>query len=411
MRLFPLGGGTLGFGSLKPAVPNASFFTTAVVTTLLCLDLFLVPLVECRAKPEKPDLYKVLGVDKTASIKEIKKAYRALSAKTHPDKCKDPDANEKFIAISEAYQNLLDPKKREIYDKYGHEGLEREARGGFTDAYDLFRQFGSGGFSFFGGHGFGNFQRKAASTIVPLFVTLEELFDGAELEVEVSKQIMCFKCEGSGAKSKEDIKDCGKCRGQGFIVRLQRLGMGIVQQMQEECPDCHRKGKVIKNVCPHCKGKKVVHGIEEVVIDLPKSAPDSYQIPVENGGDYIPDYAPGDLKFIVNVQPHNYFSRNGNNLYARMILSLDEALNGFSKPIKHLDGNNVVVERNRTTQPGFTLTIPGKGMPIFGSDSYEFGNLYVTFDVILPEKKADDEKGSTKSKDDTSAKSEQRIDL
>ncbi|KAJ3300748.1 DnaJ- protein scj1 [Borealophlyctis nickersoniae] len=304
------------------------------------------------------DYYRILGVDRSASKREIKKAYKDLSKKYHPDKNPgDKAAEEKFIELATAYQVLSDDDQRRTYDQYGEEGLKNAHQ-----------------------------ERKGPEINMDLQVTLEELFLGDSIEaspVEINKQIICPVCRGSGAKRAEDVTTCHVCGGNGVKVVRQMLGPGIYQQMQTTCDACGGRGKVIKSKCSACAGHKVKRGSHQFTVTVERGMSDGQRIVFEQEGDESPDITPGDVVFIVRTVPHPVFTRKGSNLYMKEVLTLKEALLGFQKVVKHLDGKDLTISRDGVTQPGFVQTIKGQGMPTHEFPS-ERGDLYVEYSVVFP---------------------------
>ena len=350
---------------------------------ILILLLFLIT-IQCATEK---DYYKILNVSKTASSGEIKKAYKKLSLEYHPDKNKDPKANEIFMNVAEAYEVLSDPEKRSTYDKFGIEGLKKGDRADFTNPFDMFFQWSAG----FGGSGNRNAKRKAPSTVLPLIVSLETVYQGKSVNIEFNKQVICYKCDGSGAKDADDVVTCTKCNGRGVVVQMRELGGGFIfQQVQTNCDQCNGKGKVSKSVCSFCKGKRVVSGNNELTVDIDKGVPEGHRIVLEEESEQSPDFVPGDLELIVTTSLHPVYKRDGNNLYAQVVLTLIEAMTGFKREMVHLDGSKFVLSGGnskgkwKVVQPGQVETVPGKGMPIhekYGS----FGDLFVEYQVVLPE--------------------------
>ncbi|GES72964.1 DnaJ-domain-containing protein [Rhizophagus clarus] len=295
------------------------------------------------------DYYSILGVSQSASSREIKKKYKLLSKKYHPDKNPgDKEAEQKFVQLAEAYEVLSDDEKRQIYDKYGEEGLKQQSQGGFHNPFDIFA-------SFFGHQS--QSERQGPSTVMELEVELKELYLGTQVEVDVSKQVICGQCRGTGAEKPEDVITCNACGGRGMKVVKQQLGPGIFQQFHSTCDTCGGKGKIIKSKCPVCNGKKVQRGNEQLTIIVEKGQFDDGKIVFEKEGDESPDTIPGDIIFQVKTIPDPIFERKGNNLYTKQTISLIDALTGFEKNITHLDGRNVLLKRDGVTQPGFVQAI------------------------------------------------------
>ncbi|OZJ04624.1 hypothetical protein BZG36_02062 [Bifiguratus adelaidae] len=328
------------------------------------------------------DYYKILDVSRNASSREIKKAYKALSKKYHPDKNPgDKEAEQKFVELAEAYEVLNDEEKRRIYDQYGEEGLKQGGgQQGFHNPFDIFAQFFGGG-----GH-FGHQERKGKDLQLALEVTLEDLYSGTTIEIDVSKQVICDHCRGTGAEDPDDIETCPTCQGRGVKVIRHQLAPGMIQQVQTTCDACGGKGKVIKHQCSVCKGKKVRRGNEQLTLVVEKGMSDGHHVIFERESDEHPDYVPGDIIFTLTTLPHERFVREGNNLYTKETITLIEALTGFTKTIPQLDNSTITLYRDRgeVTQPGFVQRIPGAGMPHhqYSSDK---GDLFVEYSVVLPE--------------------------
>lgn len=363
----------------------------AAFVVLAVLPAFVTQSANAEIPEIADDYYELLSVSRDAGAPKIRKAYRKLAKQWHPDRNQgNPDAEKMFQAIAEAYEVLSDDEKRQIYDQHGKEGLKEGGgnRGGGSPFGDMFGNF-------FGGGGRGNQQKKGENVNIDLQVSLKELYNGASIDIELSKQVVCSKCRGSGAKSAKDVKKCKRCKGKGIILVQHQLGPGFVQQMQQECDVCNGKGKIVKSRCPVCSGKKVIHGTDDIVIEIERGMPDGHRVTFPRAGDQSSDIdeAPGDVIYTLRTQPHARFKRRGNDLYMSQPLTLKEALVGFKKSFKHLDGHSVELKRNKITQPNFVLKVAKEGMPHheFGSDK---GDLYVTFTVIIPTKLSADQTGS-----------------
>jgi len=248
----------------------------AFILFLLCLESFFVIVAS------NSDYYKILGVHKDATPKQIKKAYRDLSLKWHPDK--NPDnkevAEQKFMEISNAYEILSNPDKKKIYDQYGEEGLKNSGSDNsfsFKSPFDIF--FEQGGFSFGGNNNERNKQQnRGPDLVIPLEVSLKDLYLGKAYQVSHKRQVLCSKCRGSGAEHEHSIEKCSICKGSGTRVVTQQLGPGFITQTQTTCTHCGGKGHIIKSVCPHCKGKKVESGEETLIIRVEPGMTDGHHI-------------------------------------------------------------------------------------------------------------------------------------
>jgi len=348
--------------------------------------LFTLLLSFCICVYAGRDFYNILGISRDASTRVIKKAYRELALKYHPDK--NPANKEKYIEIQNAYEILSDDDKKRIYDQSGEEGLTQQNRGG-----------GGGGspFDFFFGNMFGQQQQrgsnekaKGSSITIPLEVGLDDLYNGKTITVGYKKQVLCPKCGGSGAKNANDVSTCPDCRGSGTKVVTQQLGPGFVTQTQRTCDRCSGKGKIVKSQCPFCKGTKVSTDDDFFVIQVEEGMPNGHQIVFENQADENPEETPGDVIFKIETLPHATFTRDGDSLKTTMRISLLEALVGFSKNLTQLDGKQVLVSKKDITKPSEVLKMVGNGMPkLGGSDN---GDLFVTFLYSMPKTLTDSQK-------------------
>jgi len=356
---------------------------------LLFLALFV--LLNSLIASAGKDYYSILGLSRDADIRQIKKAYRELSLKYHPDK--NPDAKDKFVDISDAYDVLADEDKRRIYDQFGEEGLKQGGGHQARNPFDIFSSFG------FGGGGFQQQapqERKGPSVEIPLEVTLKDIYLGKEYRVAHKKQVLCPKCRGTGAKDANDVQTCPDCRGSGTKVITQQLGPGFVTQTQTTCTRCNGKGRISKSTCPSCGGKKVAIGEDTLTVVLERGMADGAVITFESEADEHPDENPGDVHFRVATAPHKRFVRQGDNLHMKMTISLLEALVGFTKTFKHLDGHEVEVKQDAVTKPGEVIRISGEGMPLH-SDPSSFGELFIEFSLRMPESLTEQQKEGFRS--------------
>ena len=360
---------------------------------LLCL----LPLIALCAE----DYYQLLGLSKDADDRQIKKAYRNLSKKYHPDKNPDNDtAHQKFVEVAEAYDVLIDPEVRKIYDKYGHEGVKQHKQGGqrgggMHDPFDLFSRFFGGG-----GH-FGRGQRRGQNMERIYHAPLRDFYNGATHEFTIEKQVICEACEGSG--SEDGVRDtCHKCNGQGMVVQKHMLAPGIFQQMQMQCDVCGGRGSTIKHRCKVCGGNRVVKGEEKYELHIEKGMPRGVRVTYENEGDESPDWEAGDLVVhLAEKEPElgreekektdgTFFRRKDRNLFWREVLSLREAwMGGWTRNLTHLDGHIVPLSRQRgeVVQPGTVEVVLNEGMPVWRheGDDPAFGALHVEYVVVLPD--------------------------
>eukprot|EP00823_Brevimastigomonas_motovehiculus_P005510 TRINITY_DN4074_c0_g1_i1.p1 TRINITY_DN4074_c0_g1~~TRINITY_DN4074_c0_g1_i1.p1 ORF type:complete len:369 (-),score=68.37 TRINITY_DN4074_c0_g1_i1:168-1274(-) len=356
-----------------------------LLTYLFALSLFFIAV--CAGA----NYYDILGVKRDATADQIKRAYRKLSLKWHPDKNVDnkEEANKKFVEIGNAYEVLSDAEKRRIYDTKGEEGLKQQP-GQHSDPFDLFSHFGD----FFG---FGNARRQSPEDKrgddikMDLFISLEDLYLGKTVEVLVKNQQLCPKCRGSGARSDEDVETCKSCQGKGVRIQMQQIAPGFVQQVQTRCTVCGGTGKIVKHKCPHCKGKKVVNGERILDVFVERGMADGATLDFEGQADEHPDHPAGNLVFKIVTIPHPNFTRKGDDLYYSMHISLLEALVGFKKTIRHLDGHEVVIQKKTITSPGEVLKVESEGMPLHNYSSKN-GNLFVTFTIDFPRTLTEDQR-------------------
>lgn len=310
----------------------------------------------------------------------------------------DETVAQKFVEIAEAYEVLVEPETRKIYDQYGHEGVKQHKQGGGRpqqNPFDLFSRFFGGG-GHFGGQG----QRRGPNMEVKVQVPLRDFYTGAEHEISLEKQAICSACEGSGSEDGKRDR-CGRCNGQGMIIQKAQLAPGIFQQVQMQCDACGGKGTTIQHKCKTCDGSRHVREVETHTLVVDKGMPNGIRINFENEGDESPDYVAGDL--IVNLveqEPRigtdnlertdgTFFRRKGNDLFWRETLSLREAWMGdWTRVLTHLDGHEVRLTRQRgqVVQPGSVETIEGQGMPIYNHEhGPEYGNLNIEYIVVLPD--------------------------
>eukprot|EP01114_Cavostelium_apophysatum_P009705 TRINITY_DN2294_c0_g1_i1.p1 TRINITY_DN2294_c0_g1~~TRINITY_DN2294_c0_g1_i1.p1 ORF type:complete len:372 (+),score=70.59 TRINITY_DN2294_c0_g1_i1:158-1273(+) len=354
------------------------------MTTRLLYSVALLALLYVAYEVEAgKDYYAILGVPRDAPARVIKKAYRELAVKYHPDKTQgDAESEKKYVEIGTAYEVLSDEEKRRVYDQFGEEGLKDGGRGQrFNSPFDIFSQFGFGGGG--GGHAHQHEQKKAPSVEIPLEVTLKDLYLGKTFKIGHKKQILCPKCRGTGAKDANDVQTCNECNGSGTKVFTQQLGPGFMTQTQRTCDKCGGKGKIVKSTCPICKGTKV--GIEDEVITVyvERGMPDGHGIVFEQENDESPEVTPGDVIFKISTTPHKRFVRVGDDIHMKLNISLLEALVGFTKTVRHLDGHEVKIANAGVTKPGEILTINGEGMPHHNFPS-QTGNMYVEVSIKMP---------------------------
>lgn len=349
---------------------------------------------------EKRDYYEVLGVAKSATADDIKKAYRKKAIQYHPDKNPDnKEAEEKFKEAAEAFEVLSNPEKKQRYDQFGHAGVSGAAGGGFggggMSMEDIFSHFGDifGGFGGFGG---GHSSRRAGQRIrkgsdlrVRVKLTLAEIATGVEKKIKVKKYVPCKKCNGNGAKEGTTPDTCTTCNGSGHITRVQQTILGQMQTTAE-CTTCGGDGKIIKNKCPHCNGEGIVREEEIISINIPAGVMHGMQLSVNGKGNAARRGGiSGDLLVVIEEEEHQELIRDDNNLIYNVLLSIPQATLGGAIEVPTVDGK-VKVNIPAGTQPGKVLRLRGKGLPSI--NSYGKGDLLVNIGVYIPENISKEEK-------------------
>ncbi|MBD3750249.1 MAG: molecular chaperone DnaJ [Sphingobacteriales bacterium] len=346
----------------------------------------------------KRDYYDILGVTKGASADEIKKAYRKLAIKYHPDKNPDDKAaEEKFKEAAEAYEVLSNPEKKQRYDQFGHAG----AQGGFGGGYsgggmnmeDIFSQFGDifgggGGSpfeSFFGGGGQssrgGRRVQRGTNLRIKVKLTLEEIANGVEKKIKVNKQVVCSTCDGTGAKDKNSFQTCKTCGGSGAVRRVTNTILGQMQTTST-CPTCNGEGTTISAKCGTCYGEGVTRGEETISINIPAGVSEGMQLSMSGKGNAAPrGGVPGDLIILVEEIPHESLKREGINVIYDLHVSFVDATLGASIEVPTIDGK-ARIKLDPGTQGGKILRLKGKGIPEV--NSYHKGDQLVQVNIWTP---------------------------
>ena len=349
---------------------------------------------------EKRDYYEVLGVGKNATKDELKKAYRKLAIKYHPDKNPgDKEAEEKFKEAAEAYDVLSDDDKRRRYDQYGHAGVGGAAGGGFTDVNDIFSHFGDifgdffGGGASFGGFGGGGGRRqvvrKGSNLRVKVKLSLEDVVKGTERKIKITKKVACTACGGTGAASPKDIQDCPDCKGTGYVIRMVNGIFGRMQQ-QTACGRCGGEGKIITHKCATCGGEGVVDAEETVSLKIPAGVADGMQLNMAGKGNAARHGGVnGDLLVWITEEENPDFERDGNDLIYDLHISFPDAVLGATAEIPTVEGP-VKIKIEEGTQPGKILRLRGKGVP--DVNGYGRGDLLVQVHVFVPKSVSKDDK-------------------
>lgn len=349
---------------------------------------------------EKRDYYEVLGLDKGASDSEIKKAYRVLAKKYHPDMNPgDQEAEVKFKEASEAYAVLSDPDKRRKYDQFGHSAFDGGAGaggGGFDfsgmDMGDIFSEFFGGGFGdFFGGGRTGRTgPTKGANIRTSVRITFEEACFGVEKELELNLKEECETCKGSGAKPGTTPETCPKCHGKGQVVLTQQSLFGVVRNVQA-CPDCRGKGTIVKDKCPDCHGTGYITKRKTLSVNIPGGIEDGQCVRIREKGEPGQNGGPrGDLLVEVIVSRHPSFQREGNDIYSTCPISYARATLGGDIRISTIDGD-VIYTVKPGTQTNTKVRLKDKGVPSLRNPRLR-GAHYVTLVVQVPTKLSQEQK-------------------
>ncbi|KAF9237624.1 DnaJ C terminal domain-containing protein [Melanogaster broomeanus] len=320
------------------------------------------------------------------SCYDIKKAYR----KKNPN---DPGAAQKFQEMAAAYEILSDPNSREVYDREGMDGFTGpggQGGGMPADAADMFAQFfGGGSTTFFDFAGSGPRRRKGEDTEIPYEVTLEELYNGKAVKMNMEKEVICGTCTGSGTRGNAKAKECSHCEGKGWTFTQTQIAPSRYGTMRTKCSECNGEGTKIreKDRCKKCKGEKTVKEKTRQEIYVEKGMPDGYRIVLAGAGDQEPNIPPGDVIFRLKTAHHESFERSGSDLLANVKITLSEALLGFSRIlITHLDGRGISVSSppGKIVTPGQTIKLRGEGMPVFKNPDQK-GDLYIVLEYEVPD--------------------------
>lgn len=352
----------------------------------------------------KRDYYEVLGVSKDADQTAIKKAYRKLAIKYHPDKNPDnKEAEEKFKEAAEAYEILSDQDKKARYDRYGHAGVSGNAGGfgggGGMTMEDIFAQFGDifgdGGSpfeSFFRGGGRSQTRsrgQRGSNLRIKVSLSLEEIFTGVSKKIKVKKHVGCDQCGGSGAKDSGSVKTCTTCRGSGYVTRVKSTFLGQMQTTAP-CPTCNGSGETITANCTKCKGDGRVYADETIEIDIPAGVEEGMQLSLRGKGNAGMRGGPaGDLLINIEEKPHDSLQRDGKNLVHDLYLNFADAALGTSVEVPTIDGK-VKIKIPAGTQPGKIFRLKGKGLP--SVQSYGTGDQLIHINVWTPKKLNAEEK-------------------
>lgn len=343
----------------------------------------------------KRDYYDVLGVDKNATEDEIKKAYRKIAIKYHPDRNPgSKEAEEKFKEAAEAYSVLHDAQKRQQYDRFGFSGSTGSGFEGFSgnmDMDDIFNLFGDifGGRAGFGGFGgSGGYHRqpqyRGADLRLKVRLSLLEVATGVTKKFKVRKDVVCSHCHGSGAESGSAAETCPTCKGSGRVVRTTQSLFGMMQT-QSVCQTCGGEGKVIKNKCHKCGGSGVEKGEEVVEINIPAGVAEGMVVNVPGKGNAgRRNGISGDIQVYIEEEPNDTFVRDGNNVIYNLLLDFPTAALGGEVEVPSIEGNMLKIKIENGTQPGKTLRLKGKGLPAVQGYGTGIGDLVVNISVYVP---------------------------
>lgn len=343
------------------------------------------------------DYYQILGVEKGASKEEIKKAYKKLAKKYHPDISKEKDAEAKFKEINEAAGILLDDQKKQRYDTYGTaEGPQGfGGAGGFNpqdfgiNLDDIFEQFGFGNFGFGGGGRSQRRSHKDTKIYKETQITLEDVYFGTKKEINYQRDIKCPDCNGKGAKKESDIETCQYCDGSGIVIEEKRSFLGNIRT-QTFCPKCHGKGQTITNPCSECSGSGSIKQKETIEIKIPKGIESGVTLRISGKGSYDQDTnSYGDLYVKVYVKESKTFEVDGPDLYMTLNINFVQAILGDEIEFKHFD-KTLEIKIPQGTQPETILRIKGKGLPYFNYASQ--GDLYAKLKIEIPTKTTKEQK-------------------
>lgn len=340
------------------------------------------------------DYYEVLGIDRSASDREIKKAFRVLARELHPDvNDHDPAAEEKFKQAAEAYEVLSDEERRVTYDRYGHEGLRsggwQSQAQGFGSVEDLFQAFFGGG----GGGGGDMFGRRGPAgggdVGVSIEITLDDVLNGLEREISYEAVTACENCRGNGAEPGTPIVTCPRCGGAGQLRQVVRTPLGQMATAVP-CEQCAGDGKLAESPCVECDGRGRVAGRKSVTIEIPAGIEDGQRVRLRGGGHAgEPGGRPGDLFVEVKVAEDQRFERDGDGLVTMLELPATDAILGSSREIETIEGAREI-EIPAGTQPGSHTTLSGAGLPRLGGGRR--GDHRVYFNVILPQNLSEDQR-------------------
>jgi molecular chaperone DnaJ len=361
----------------------------------------------------KRDYYEVLEVSKTASVEEIKKAYRKKAIQYHPDKNPDnKEAEEKFKEAAEAYEVLSNEEKRRRYDQFGHAGVGGAASsggfGGGMSMDDIFSQFGDvfgghfgggfGGFGSFSGGGYSKHVNRGSDLRVKVKLTLKEIATGVEKKIKVKKYISCFHCSGTGAEGSNAYSTCSTCRGSGHVTRITNTILGQMQTTSV-CQSCGGEGKIITKKCHHCNGEGIIKDDDVITMNIPAGVAEGMQLSLNGRGNAARRGGiNGDLLIVIEEEPHPELIRDQSDIIYNLLLSFPMAATGGQIEVPTLDGK-AKVKIEPGTQPGKILRLRNKGLPSI--NRYGTGDLLVNISVYVPESLSSEQKTTLEAMDNS----------
>lgn len=362
---------------------------------------------------EKRDYYEVLGLKKGASEDEIKKAFKSMARKYHPDlHPDDKEAAEKFKEINEAYEVLSDSEKRARYDQFGHAGVDPNygggagaggfsGFGGFGDVGDIFDSIFGGGFGGFGGGrstaSSANAPHRGGDVNANVTIDFMEACKGAKKKMRVTHMVKCDQCSGTGADANTKTSSCTECHGQGSVRVNQRTPFGVISTTKV-CPRCGGKGKIVTNPCSKCRGSGRQRVTTDIELKIPAGIDNGQILRVSGQGDAGLNGGPnGDLNVSVTVRPHELFTRSGNDIFCEIPISYAQAVLGDKVTVPTIKGK-VEYEIPEGTQSGTKFRLRGEGVKYLGRESY--GDQYVTVVVEVPKRLTKQQKELLKKFDD-----------
>ena len=343
-------------------------------------------------------LYKELGISKSASLNEIKKAYKKLALKYHPDRNKEPEAEEQFKKISKAYDILSDENKRKQYDMFGLDAVNGSSGGmpsgfgGVDNPFDLFDNIFGSSHGMGSRRGYTRTSKRAKNVVKEINVDLVDIYNEKKLKLSLVSNVKCSVCNGLGCNNKSSLKTCSKCDGSGVFVQMQQIGPGMISQSTQTCNMCKGSGKIIdsKDICIKCNGAKTEKKKSQIEIQLNKSHRQGDKIRFDRHADYDPDSdLQGDLIIVLNEVNSTNFIRIGNNLVYKKTISLLDSLCGMDLIIEHMDKRKLFIKTSDVIQPESIHKIENEGMSASST-------LYIIFKVIFPTHLSDERKAYIK---------------